>query len=195
MKTLVCFALLSVCCSAQSANPSDLQTVGGFLDFCGLKDGQISKRSLEKTKAAPPEKVVEAIQQSMRDSVADKALCLGYLNGLVEGWKEGHEHGVLAARFPAGVPKPEEMDKALKTLSAEQLKADVAGMSNDVPCLPEHLTFGDLNDAVVKGLHERADKSPFARIFLTSRTVPQVLQDAFPCPAPQPVKAASGSST
>lgn len=146
MKTLIACVVFSGCCFAQTARVPDIQDAGGFLDVCGLKDTQVSKKSVEAVKKAPPGEVIDTIKKAMADSVADHALCLAYLTGLVEGWKEGHEHGVMAAYFPAGAPLPEALPAALKSLPDKDLEAANAAMKNDVPCLPDHITFGELND-------------------------------------------------
>jgi hypothetical protein len=41
------------------------------------------------------------IEKALAAKQADDSLCLGYLTGLIDGWKEGDEHGVVAAHFTA----------------------------------------------------------------------------------------------
>ena len=99
MKMFIACVVFSGCCFAQTATVPDIQTAGGFLDVCGRKGVQASKKSTEAVSKAPAGEVIDTIKKAMDDSVADHALCLAYLTGLVEGWKEGHEHGVMAVHF------------------------------------------------------------------------------------------------
>ena len=187
MKALIACIVFSGCGFAQTATVPEIQTAGGFLDVCGRKDLQASKKSMEAVEKAPTGEVIDTMKKAMDDSVADHALCLAYLAGLVDGWKEGHEHGVLAAHFPAGVPLPRDVSTALKSLSDKEVGAASAAMENDVPCLPEHLTFGELKDTAVKYIRDQLTPNPFLRSVPTFRMVPLALRDAFPCPGGTPL--------
>jgi hypothetical protein len=119
MKALIgCFILLSSVCFAQVASVDQIVLAGGFLDICGHPAGQFSKAQGETVKNAPPSQLMNTLNKVMLDTVADNSLCLGYVAGLIEGWKEGHEHGVVVAQFPDGWPKDEK--KALATLPLKQ---------------------------------------------------------------------------
>lgn len=159
---------------------SDIQRAGGFLDVCGLKASQSPKKSMDAVLKAPTGEVIDAIHKAMDEKVAEISLCIGYLTGLKEGWKEGHEHGVMAAHFPGGVPRGLAEAEAWKSMPTEELRAMGAEMKNDVPCLPEHLTVGQLNDAVIQYIRRQ---NPIMLIVPTARMVPAAMQDAFPCPA------------
>jgi len=181
--------LLSTSCFAQTASPSDLTSAGGFLDVCGRPPGEVSKKSLDAVAKAPTSEKWDAMKKSWADATADHALCLAYLTGLYEGWEEGNAHGVFAALCPedlaaisAGVPRD------LKSVSDQQLQAQVTAMKTDVPCTPKHITIGEVKDVVVKYIRGRVGNSGFARLASTSALVPLALRDAFPCPAEQPTK-------
>lgn len=173
---LILFSLSSL---AQTAKPSDLQTVGGFLKVCAPDKQELNKKRAEAVAKAPASEAMDMIKKGMADELADHALCLGYLNGLVEGWKEGQAHGVLAVYFPGGVP--DDLQEGLKSLSKENLEAGSAAMKNDKFCLPEHMTFGELEETVVKQFRVQVAKNPFFHLLLTSRLFHTALRDAYPC--------------
>lgn len=106
-------------------------------------------------------------------------MCLGYVTGLTEGWKEGNEHGVTAAQFPDGWPQDEE--KAVKALPLKQLQSANAAMKVDVPCIPDYVTFGQLRDILVKYIREEKEKKPFITAAMTHRVIWLAFQQAFPC--------------
>jgi hypothetical protein len=193
----LCWALvlLPLCCLAQNTTLQKLQTVGGFLEVCGREDPQLSKERIEAVAKAPPGEVMHAIEKVWAAGFADQTLCLGYLNGLYEGWEEGHQHGVLAATFPAGLPRLEvfgaptplpDLSTALKSLSDKELETLGAALENDVPCTPDHMTFGELKEVVVKYVRGRVEESSAYRFWLTSRMFPEALREAFPCPVAKP---------
>lgn len=183
--------ICSTVCSGQSAKPSDLQSVGGFLDFCDLRDGQTSKKTAEAMGNLPPGDVIEAIKKVQADALANLSLCLGYVNGLYEGWKEGHDHGVMATHLHSAVPL--DWRPALKSMSAKELDILDAEIKTDVPCVPDRATFGDLRGVVAKYLREEVKKNSLSTLALTSHLFPYALRAAFPCPAGQPVKAQGAS--
>src|SRR5215469_18483851 len=98
----------------------------------------------------------------MSDSVADEALCSAYLTGLKEGWEEGHAHGVEAVFFPDGVPL--NISGGFKSLCTKELEAANKAMSDDVQCLPEHLTLGDLKDGVINSMRDEIRANPFCQL-------------------------------
>jgi hypothetical protein len=178
------FAQTTTSPSIQTAKPSDIQTAGGFLDVCGRPDLRVSKRNMESVGKAS--NAMEAIHDAMNAALADRTLCIGYLTGLIEGWQEGHDQGVLAAHFPAGVPRNESdpFHADLKSVSSNELQAMSAALKNDVPCLPDRLTNGETMDVVIKYIRDFSLKNPFLwQVFPTSRFVAPALRGAFPCPA------------
>ena len=106
-------------------------------------------------------------------------MCIGYVTGLIEGWKEGHEHGVTAAQFPDGWPQDEE--KAVKALPLKQLQAANAAMKVDVPCVPDYVNVGQERDILVKYIRERQTKNPLISVALTRHVIWLAFQQAFPC--------------
>ena len=112
-------------------------------------------------------------------------MCVGYVAGLTQGWKEGHEHGVTAAQFPDGWPQDEE--KALKALPPKQLQTANAAMKVDVPCIPDYVTIGQERDILVKYIRDTQSKNPFMTAAMTHRLIWLAFQQAFPCKLePQP---------
>ena len=81
---------------------------------------------------------------------------------------------------------PRDEPTALKSLSDKELEAASAAMKNDVPCLPEHITFGELSDVVVKYIRGQLVQHSLLSIAPTFRMVPLALRDTFPCPAAKP---------
>ncbi len=79
--------------------PFPTWTVGGFLEVCGIGDSQASKFTMERLKHDPDFKMEKVFEEKIRE----QSLCLGYSVGLSEGWKEGHNDGVLTAHLPDGV--------------------------------------------------------------------------------------------
>jgi Ssp1 endopeptidase immunity protein Rap1a len=160
------FLTLFVCCVAQAATPSAIEDARGFLDVCGLKD-QLSKENMAEL----------TIEKALAAKLADTNLCYGYLMGLIDGWKEGHEHGVVAAHFTAGFPEDEFA--AFKAMPAKERQDMSEAFKTDVPCLPDKITIGELRDIVVKWI--RDSKDPFLSELRTSRAVELALRAAFPC--------------
>ncbi len=109
-------------------------------------------------------------------------MCLAFVSGLEKGWKEGHEHGVVAAQFPEGWPKDEK--KALDALPLKQVQAGKAAMAVDVPCVPDYITIGQKRDIVVKYIRDQQKQGNFLiPLALTSRVLWLAFREAFPCPA------------
>lgn len=185
MKTLtLCLFCLSGVCSAQIASVSKLATADGFLEACG-QEGALSKEQAETVKNAPPSQIMEKWNKAMDDSVSEATMCLGFVAGLHLGWKEGHEHGVVAAQFPDGWPKDEK--KALAALPLKQLQAVTSAMNVDVPCIPDYVTIGQERDIIVKYIREQQKTNPFINLARTSRVAYLAFQETFFCPA-QPTK-------
>jgi len=97
------FIGLSTCCYAQTTPVSKIRFVAGFLEVCDVKDNQLSKTRTEVLKNTTGN-VMDALKKAMDDQLAEVSLCFDYLSGLADGWQEGHEHGVIAAHFPAAYP-------------------------------------------------------------------------------------------
>jgi hypothetical protein len=172
-------ALTPALCAAQIAPISKLQTASGFLEVCGQPDTQASKDQIDTVKKAPPSQAIDAVKKAMDDRLAEETMCFGYVVGLVEGWKEGHEHGVAAAQFPDGWPEDEK--KALAALPLKQLKAASAAMNVDVPCIPDYVNIGQERDVLVKYIREQQKTNPFLGIVMTHRIIYLAFQEAFPC--------------
>jgi hypothetical protein len=177
MKTLIACLVLSGCCFAQTANVSDIQGAGDFVRICGHEPTQLSPKSVDTVSKAPNSSVMDTINKAMRD--ADHLLCLGYLAGMVEGWREGHERGVLITHFPTGIPS--DLTAALKSLSDREFKEVGRELESDVPCLEEHITMGEMLDTMIKHIRAEFDKNPLMKMVPTSRIVSFVLPKAFPC--------------
>lgn len=150
---------------AQIAPVSKIQTAGGFLDVCGSSETQMSAAQGEAVKKALPSEMPEALYRQMDNRMAEVTMCFGYLGGLIEGWKEGHEHGVIAAQFPDAWPTDEK--KALDGLPLKQVQAASAAMKTDVPCIPDYVTIGQERDILIKFIQ----KNPLLRIALTRRVL------------------------
>jgi hypothetical protein len=181
MKTLIAFfTLMSGVAFAQIAPVSRIQTASGFLEVCGSPDTQMSAAQAAALKKASPSEMASAMSKQMDNRMAEVMMCFGYLAGLTEGWKEGHEHGVVAAQFPKGWPN--DVKKGLAHLPLKQVETVQAAMTVDVPCIPDSTTIGEERDVVVKFI--RKDMS--LTTALTSRVVPLAFREAFPCSAQPP---------
>jgi len=176
---LVACLFLSSVCSAQVASISKLQTAGSFLEVCGRAETQLSKEQGESVKNAPVGQTIDALKQAMNDNLREQTMCLAYVAGLIEGWEEGHEHGVTAAQFPDGWPKDEE--KALKALPLKQLQSANAAMKVDVPCIPDYVNIGQERDILVRYIREQQANNPFIGVAMTHRVMWLAYQQAFPC--------------
>lgn len=172
---VACFLCIPSVCVAQIAPVSKLRTAGGFLEVCGRTDTQLSKEQGETVKNAPPSQMMDSLKKAMDDRLAEETMCIGYVAGLIDGWREGHEHGVAAAQFPDGWPKDEQ--KALAALPLKQLQGASAAMKLDVPCIPDYVTIGQERDILVKYIRD----NPFVGIALTQRVMWLAFQQAFPC--------------
>ncbi len=145
-----------------------------------------SKERLETLKNVAPSQFMEKLKEAMADRTTEVTMCLAYVAGIEHGWKEGHEHGVVAAEFPEGWPKDEQ--KSLANLPLKQLQAGQAAMKVDVPCIPDYVTIGQERDIVVKYIRDQEGKGNFLiPVAFTSRVVYLAFQQAFQCPA-QPTK-------
>jgi hypothetical protein len=183
MKSLIaCFVLLSGVCFAQQASLSGIWTASGFLDVCSGPDDKLNKERMEALKRLPPTEFTNELLKAMDDRSREVAMCFGFLSGLEQGWKEGHEHGVIAAQVPEGWPSDEQ--KALATLPTKQIEAAHSAMTVDVPCVPDYVTLGQKRDIVVKYIQEQERKGNFLiPSAFTSRVVWLAFQEAFQCPA------------
>src|SRR5712664_1944931 len=109
MKALsICLMFLSGVCCAQVSPLSRLWTADGFLEVCGRPDTAPSKEQVNTMGTVPPSQVFDTLKQIGADRIAEVAMCLAFVSGLEQGWKEGHEHGVVAAQFPEGWQKDEQ---------------------------------------------------------------------------------------
>ena len=184
--SIITLVLLSSGCFAQVAPLSKILTADGFLDICGRPDTSLSKERLETLKNVAPSQFMEKLKEAMADRTTEVTMCLAYVAGIEHGWKEGHEHGVVAAEFPEGWPKDEQ--KSLANLPLKQLQAGQAAMKVDVPCIPDYVTIGQERDIVVKYIRDQEGKGNFLiPVAFTSRVVYLAFQQAFQCPA-QPTK-------
>jgi len=167
---------------AQVAPISSILTAGGFLDVCGRPDESLSKEQLGAVKSVPPSQSMDKLKAAMTDRMTEVVMCLAFVSGLAQGWKEGHEHGVAAAQFPDGWPEDEK--KAFSSLPLKQLQAATAAMSRDVPCIPDYVTVGQQRDILLKYIRDQEKQgNPFITLALTSRVLWLAFQEAFPCPA------------
>lgn len=171
----LCLIFVPAFCAAQIAPVSKLQTANGFLEVCGRPDTPLSKQEADTVKSAPVGQTVEAQKKAMDERIAAEAMCLAYVVGLTEGWKEGHQHGVTAAQFPNGWPEDEE--KAIRALPLKQLQAANAAMKVDVPCIPDYVTMGQMRDVLVKYIREH----PLIGVAMTYHVIWLAFQQAFPC--------------
>ena len=158
-RTVACLLLLSVAvCSpageSQQPNTSrpndvtDIQEAGGFLRVCG----------------------------SDNPSLADSIICLTYMTGVIDGWREGHDQGVMTAAFPNGVPR--DLSGALKSMSQADLARTRKQLNNGALCIPEHMSIGGVERVVLD--YFRAKKVVFGK---SSRLIAWALADSFPCPS------------
>jgi hypothetical protein len=191
-QVIVMLIFFSCRCLAQISPLSTIWTAKGFLDVCGRADTTVSKEQLETVKNAPPSQMMDKLGEVTAQRTAEVVMCLAYVSGLEQGWKEGHEHGVVAAQFPEGWPKDES--KGLASLPVKQLGTAKAAMSIDVPCVPDYIMIGQKRDIVVRYIQEQEKKGNFLiPIALTSHVVWLAFQEAFQCPAqsakpPDPAK-------
>ncbi len=124
----------------------------------------------------------------LSDANADHSMCLAYLEGLYEGWKEGNSHGVVVAHVHAPPPRDSKaMEAAFESMSPKELEAVRGDLKTDVPCVPEHMTFGDLLNTAVAYFQTEEKRSPFAAAYLTANILPDALRSAFPCSNSQKV--------
>jgi hypothetical protein len=180
MKRLITFfVLLSGIAAAQIAPLSTLLTAGGFLEVCGSTEIAMSAAQAAAVKNASPSEMPQKLYQETDNRVAEVAMCYGYLEGIIEGWKEGHEHGVAAAQFPNGWPTDEK--KALAALPVKQLDAVRAAVTVDVPCIPDYVTVGQEREIVVKYIQSMTKANFFMAEVHTPRVVYLAFQQAFPC--------------
>src|SRR6478672_2922258 len=122
MRWLPLFAMLVSCCFAQDiefSRPSDIKLASGFLKVCGRESNKPSEHNLEAMKNTSPSKFSETFQRVLDAGLADLGMCLAYVEGLAEGWQEGHEHGVVAMQFPGNFPH--DLQVALKAVPEKQL--------------------------------------------------------------------------
>jgi hypothetical protein len=187
MKTAITLFIFAASCLAQTAKPSDLRTAGGYLHFCGLKDNELSPEGVKAMKSAPPDKASEAFKEALANSVADRGMCLAHLSGVVEAFKEGHEHGVVATYFTKGFPNTVGEERAFwKALPVKDLEAASAAMKNDVYCLPDTIALGALNDIVITLIRAREKESGFTDAAPTIHMITGALHQAYPCAASSP---------
>jgi hypothetical protein len=190
IRAFVCLMGVCICsplflpntCSAQIAPLYKLRTAGDFLDVCGRGDQELSKEQLATVKNAPPSQAMEKLREAGADRLTEVVMCAAFVSGLEQGWKAGHEHGVIAAQFPAGWPEDEQ--KALSGLPLKQLEATNAAMSVDVPCIPSYVTVGQEKDIVVRFIQNQEKQG---NVLITDaptyRVVYFAFQEAFQCPA------------
>lgn len=163
---------------AQNVTTTDLSTAGTFLENCGLKEGVPSKKNVEAMKANP--NASEALRTGLSNITADYVVCVAYIEGVIAGWKEGHEQGVVVAHFPQGIP--DDLDAARSSLPPEEKHNIHLAIEIGQPCFPEHLTLGQLRETVVSYIRDETTKNPLMNTVRTARFIPRALLQAFPCP-------------
>jgi hypothetical protein len=147
----VSFLSLPTAAQNDQTNLEKVQTVGGFLEVCTPN----------------------------REKPVNHILCLGYLTGLVGGWKEGRHYGVLNAYLPNGIP--DDLQEAVKGLSDEDLETLNAAIKNEPFCLPDRMTYGDLVEVVAAQFRIQVARNPLFGLSLTSRLFHTALRDTYPC--------------
>lgn len=126
MRTFALLLFLSSCAFAQTASSAKLGTVGEFVQVCGRDFANFTPEQMAN--ALKSGDVIASFSKALADNGADQLVCMAYLEGLIDGWQDGHEHGVLAMEFPAGVPDREHLSKALDSQSKKGLEAASAAM-------------------------------------------------------------------
>jgi len=160
-----------------AASLSDIMTVGGFLDVCGIGDSQASKFTMERVKHDPDFNVNRIFEEKLHE----QTLCVAYSMGLYEGWKQGHDDGVLTAHLPEGVVPFPDIQPALKSMSAKELGSIKTQMHTDIACDPDKQAAGDVRDALVSYARQISSKNPFASMIPMARLVHPATLAAFPC--------------
>jgi hypothetical protein len=194
MRVLFSLVLLVSCSFAQDiefSHPADLKLTNNFLKVCGrASEGNLkpSEHNFEAVKSVPPAKFEVAFQRALDASAAEFGLCIAYLEGIEEGWQEGHEHGVVAMQFPGNYPR--DLKAALNTVSQQQLKDASLAMNTDVPCEPENLTSGD---RLRKVLDYMRSHQLLLVLTLSSRVIPLALRESYPCAGTGPQKASQAA--
>jgi len=168
---------VSAAADPPAASLSDIRTVGGFLEVCGIGDSQSSKFTMERVKHDPDFKIEKMFEEKLRE----QSLCLAYSLGLYEGWKEGHDDGVLTAHLPDGVVPFPDIQPALKSIPQKELAAIKSQMHTDIPCDPEKQTAGEIRDALVSYARTVSNSNPFSGVIPMSRFVHPATLAAFPC--------------
>jgi hypothetical protein len=156
---------------------SDIRSLGGFLSVCGLPDSQASKFTMDRVKHDPGFDVYKVGEEKIRE----QALCVAYSVGLYDGWKEGHDDGVLTTHMPDGIVPFPDLQPALKSLSTKELATLGVQMHSDLPCDSDNQTAGDVRDALVKYARNISNSNPFSGTILMSRLVHPAMLSAFPC--------------
>src|SRR5438105_14867355 len=92
----LCLIIVSTGSFAQitTAKPSDILAAGGFVDVCS-DNTKFSKKNSEALKSVRPDEIMAMFQRALDAQLADQTMCLAYLQGVIDGWREGHEHGVI----------------------------------------------------------------------------------------------------
>jgi len=188
MRRLLSVVLLLSCSFAQEiefTKPADLKLASEFLKVCGRasESSKPSENNFQVMKNGPPEKFQETFQRVLDAKVAELGICIAYLEGIAEGWQEGHEHGVVAMEFPGNYPL--DLNAALKTVSERQLKDASLAMNTDVPCEPQHLTSGERLRTVLDYMRNH---QLLLILSLSSRVIPLALRESYPCAATGPPK-------
>jgi hypothetical protein len=187
MKSLLVLLLLSLSPALKNENTvatdypvaslSDIRSVGGFLAVCGIPDAQSSKFTMDRIKHDTDFNVNKIFEDKSRE----QALCIAYSVGLYDGWKEGHDDGVLTTHLPDGIVPFPDLQPALKSMPAKELASMQAQMHTDIPCDPYKQTAGDIRDALVKYARNISSTNPFSETIPMSRLVHPAMLSAFPC--------------
>jgi hypothetical protein len=166
-----------------TANVSDIQQAAGFAKICGRK-GTVSEENLAVLKASRGD-ITQLMYKAMDANLVDRATCVAYLTGIIDGWQEGHEHGVAAMVFPKGIPDIDHYEQAVHSLSTEQMNVANSGMNADPMCIPEHISTSEVLNVVVGYIQAQIAKNPARGIALTARMVHPALKGTFRCPNEQ----------
>jgi hypothetical protein len=166
-----------------TANVSDIQQAAGFAKICGRKT-TVSEENLAVLKATRGD-ITQLMYKATDAALVDVATCVAYLTGTIDGWQQGHEHGVDAVVFPKGIPDIDHYEQAVHSLSLDQLNVANSGMHSDPMCVPEHISTSEVLNVVVRYIQAQIAKNPAMGIAPTARMVHPALKGTFRCPNEQ----------
>lgn len=168
-----------------TATVVDIQQAGGFAKVCGRDDTAISEANAAVLKSNKTGDFTALLFRAQDAALVDREICITYLSGLIDGWQEGHQHGVDVMLFPAGIPNTDHYGAALKSLPIEQLKIGAAASKADPMCVPEHITQGEVLTVVVRYIKADIAKNTWTSMIPTARMVHPALKGTYRCPVDQ----------